>query len=382
MKKILILGAGFGGLETATSLGAALGDDHEITLIDKNDSFFVGFSKIDVLFGRRSEAEVRMRYADLRADNVRFVQAAVTAIDTHARVVATSVDRFSYDYLVVALGADLDPDATPGFRDSGGHEFYSMAGTVRLRPVVEAFHAGTLVIGALGPVYKCPPAPFEVAYQLHELYLEKGVRERIHLKIVIPGARPVGNPAAAEGLERLCAERGIELRAGSPIKSIDAPHRQVVLAGGTLGYDLFIGVPVHVPPPVVRASGLADQGFVAVSAASLETKVPNVYAVGDVTRIPVGEAAVPKAGAFAEDAARTVVSDILVKEGRAAETVKFRAQGTCYFELGGGLVGKIVADYFGGEKPKMALEGPSVEHHADKVAFETTRRARWFKQRS
>ena len=114
MKKILILGAGFGGLETATGLADVLGDGYEITLVDKNESFSVGFAKIDVLFGRRTEEQVRSRYADLRAANVRFVRADITAIDTDGKTVATSAGSFGWDYLVVALGADLDPDATPG----------------------------------------------------------------------------------------------------------------------------------------------------------------------------------------------------------------------------------------------------------------------------
>jgi len=379
VKKVLILGAGFGGLETATGLADVLGDGYEITLVDKNESFSVGFAKIDVLFGRRTEEQVRSRYADLRAANVRFVRADITAIDTDGKTVATSAGSFGWDYLVVALGADLDPDATPGFRDSGAHEFYSMAGAVRLRPVIEAFSSGTVVFGILGAPIKCPPAPHEVAYQLHERFVERGVRDRITMKMVIPGPRPVPNPAAAEALERLLAERDIELVPGTAIRSIDAAAKQVVHAGGALAYDLFIGVPVHVPPAVVRASALFDKGFVAVSTVNLETRVPDVYAVGDVTRLPAGENFVPKAGAFAEDAARTVVSDIALKEGRAAERLKFRAQGACYFEIGGGLVGKIAADYYGGEKPKMSVEGPSAALHLDKEDFEVSRRDRWFK---
>ena len=376
MKKILILGAGFGGLETATGLAAVLREGYEITLVDRNESFYVGFAKIDVLFGRRSEEQVRYRYADLRADNVRFVRASVSAIDTGARRVTTSAGELRFDYLVIALGSELDPGATPGYRESGGHEFYSMAGTVRLRPVLDAFAAGTVVFGVLGLPYACPPAPYEVAYQLHDLLAARGLRDNVAIKMVIPGARPVPNPFAAEALERLCSERGIELVAGSPITSIDAAGKQVIHANGSLAYDLFVGVPVHVPPAPVRA---LDKGFLSVSTDNLETDVRDVYAVGDVTRVPVGENLVPKAGAFAEDAAKTVVSDILLTEGRVAERLKFRAQGACYFEVGGGLVGKIVADYFGGEKPKMSVEGPSADLHLDKEAFEASRRRRWFK---
>lgn len=377
-KKILILGAGFGGLETASGLAAAARDAFEITLIDKSDSFFIGFSKIDVLFGRRTENEVRSLYRHLRADDVRFVQATITEIDTGAKMVTTTAGAFVYDYLVVALGADLAPSATPGFVESGAHEFYSMGGAVRLRPVIEQVTHGTVVIGILGAPYKCPPAPYEVAYQLHAHFVQRGVRDRITLKVVCPSPRPVPNPAVSAALERLLAERGIELVAGTAVSAIDAAGKAVVLDGRRLPYDLFIGVPVHVPPEVVRASPLGAKGFVPVSPANLETAIPGVYAVGDVSKVPAGDMAVPKAGAFAEDAARTVVSDILVREGLAAERVAFKARGACFFEIGGGEVARINADFLGGPAPVMTLDGPSRQWQADRDAFETSHRERWF----
>jgi sulfide:quinone oxidoreductase len=378
MKKILILGAGFGGLETATGLAEGMRDGYEITLIDKNDSFFVGFSKIDVLFGRRGERDVRSRYESLRAEGVRFVQASIGAIDTDGKQVTTSAGSFDYDYLVVALGADLDYDATSGFRESGAHEFYSMEGVVRLRPVLERLDNGTLVLGILGQPYKCPPAPYEVICQLHERFVEKGIREQVKLKMVIPGARPVPNPAIAGALEKLLSDRGIELTTDAPIRSIDAAARVVHAGNDRLAYDLFVGVPVHVPPAVVRESKLG-KGYVQPSLDNLETAVPNVYAVGDVTKLPAGEHAVPKAGAFAEDAARTVVSDILLKEGLTSERVKFEARGACYFETGGQQVGRIRAVFFGGDKPVQEVEEPAAELASDKERFEVSRRARWFR---
>jgi sulfide:quinone oxidoreductase len=380
-KKIVILGAGFGGLETATGLATVLRgrNDYDVTVIDKSDSFFVGFAKIDVLFGDRTEPEVRYRYANLRADGARFVQAAVTSIDTDAKQVATSAGSFGYDYLVVALGAELDYDATPGFRESGAHEFYSMSGALRLKPVIEAFSSGSLVLGILGLPYKCPPAPYEVACRFHDLFLRKGIRDRVTLTVVSPGARLVPSPNIADVLERLLAERGIEFMAGTPITAIDAARKQVVVGTNTVDYDCFIGVPVHVPPAVVRTSQLG-KGFVQASSVNLETSVPGVYAIGDVAKIPVGEdRVIPKGGGFAEDAARTVVSDILSKEGLVSSVARFRGKGSCYLDLGGGLVARIDNDYLSAEKPQNVLEGPTPNLRADRSDFDTSRRDRWFK---
>lgn len=380
MKRVVVLGAGFGGLEAATGLSAAGGGALEITLVDRSDSFFVGFTKIDVLFGHRSEAEVRSPYAELAAD-VRFVRETVTAIDVDQRAVNTSGATLPFDYLVVALGAELAPDATPGFVDSGGHEFYSMAGATRLRPVIEAFDAGTVLLAILGVPYKCPPAPYEVACQLHEAFDQRGVRDAITMKVAIPGARPVPNPGVAEALEGLLAERDVELLPGVAITSVDAERRTARAGELELAYDLLVGVPVHRPPAVVASSALAGPGgWARVNPRTLETAVPGVFAVGDVTAIQVGDKAVAKAGAFAERGARTVVAEILHREGLAAERLPFDGSGTCYFEVGGGLVARVDANFLGGDQPRTTFEGPSKELLADKLDFERSRRERWFRR--
>ena len=382
MKNILILGAGFGGLETATGLAEALagaGDDYAITLVDRNDAFFVGFSKIDVLFGRATARDVSYRYENLRAEGVRFVRDTITRIDTAGRIVETTDHTLPYDVLVVALGAELDHAAIPGFLESGGHEFYSMRGAEALEPVLRDFTAGRLVLGIFRTPYKCPPAPYEVACQLDELFRARGVRDAIELSMVIPGARPVPNPDVSDLLEARLAEHGVELLAGRPIESVDAAGRRVLIPDGAVDFDLFVGVPVHVPPAVIVASGLSDGGFLAVDQRTLETRVPDVYAVGDVTHIPVGDKVVPKAGAFAEDAARTVVSEILRREGLVADRVPFAARGACYADLGGGEVARLDADFLGGDTPSMTVEGPSRELRGDKERFASSRRDRWFR---
>ncbi len=380
MKRILILGAGFGGLEAATGLAERLDDGYEIVLVDRAGAFFIGFSKIDVLFGRATARDVSYPYEDLRAERVRFVRDTITEIDTAGRTVRTSRHTFAYDVLVVALGADLDPAAVPGFVESGGHEFYSMGGAEALAPVLRDFAAGRLVLGIFRTPYKCPPAPYEVACQLDEFFGARGVRDAVELAMVIPTARPVPNPDLSELLERQLAEHGVELLADHAIESIEAAERRIHTRQGPVEYDLFVGVPVHVPPTVVARSGLGrgDGGFVPVDWETLETAVPDVYAVGDVTTIPVGEKAVPKAGAFAENAARTVVSEILRREGVVDERVPFAAHGACYAELGDGKVAKVEANYLGGETPRSTVSGPSEALRDDKDRFAVSRRDRWF----
>jgi sulfide:quinone oxidoreductase len=166
-RRVLVLGAGFGGLELATTLSEEFGDAVEVTVIDESDSFVFGFSKLDVMFGRASAEAVRMPYERIAKPGVRVLRETVTAIDPEARRVTTDAGAHETEVLVVALGADYDFDATPGLAE-GGNEFYSVAGAERLAGIIPEFSSGHAVIGVCGAPFKCPPAPSECALLLDE----------------------------------------------------------------------------------------------------------------------------------------------------------------------------------------------------------------------
>src|SRR5262245_58883953 len=123
-QRVLVLGAGFGGLELTTILSEALGDSVDILLIDKSDSFVFGFSKLDVMFGRQAAPSVQHRYSEIKKPGVRFLKTVIRSIDPAAKRVTTDAGAFDADILVVALGADYDHGATPGLTEEGT-EFYS-----------------------------------------------------------------------------------------------------------------------------------------------------------------------------------------------------------------------------------------------------------------
>ncbi len=379
-QRILILGAGFGGLEAATSLREQLDDKHTITLIDRSDHFIIGFSKFEVLFGRRRAEEVKSYYVNLAPTGVRFVHDTITALSLEDRQVRTTAGAFGYDYLIVALGAELAPEATPGFA-AGGTEFYSLPGAERLYPVLNDFPGGTILLSILGPPYKCPPAPFEAAFQLHDFFGRLGRRDRVQITMLDPAPVPLPvAPGAAEEIRRRFAERDINLLSQHQVVALEPETRQARLADGRrLAYDLFIGVPLHQPPRVVRESALGQQGWIRVNQETLETAFPGVYAVGDVTHIPVGQGAVPKAGAFAESGARVVVQDIVRRITGRGAPARFEAVGTCFLEFGGGEVAQISANYLGQPQPQVALEGPSPDLRQGKARFEDDRLRRWFR---
>ena len=374
MKHVVILGAGFAGLELATRLSESAAGEVGVTLIDRNDSFSFGFSKLDILFGRKATADVLLPYADISREGIEFRQEQVISIDPEHRRVTTDAASYEADILVVALGADYDFAATPGFQE-GGVEYYSVAGAEQMRDVLVDFDSGKILVGILGHPFKCPPAPFEGALLLHDHFVERGLRDAVEIRTVGPMAAPVPiTREVSQSILQALTERHIEYVPNQHIAEIDPRNQEVRLAGGgSMPFDLFVGIPVHRVPQVVESSGLALDGWVPVEKANLATRFPDVYAVGDVTALPIA-----KAGVFAEAAARVVANDILARLRGSTLQQPYEGAGTCYIEFGGGMVGMVEANFFGGPAPTARLVGPSRQLAADKVAFAETRRKRWF----
>ena len=373
-RRVVVLGAGFGGLELSTLLSEAVGGDVDVTLIDKNDAFVFGYSKLDVMFGRATPQAVRLEYRDVVKPGVRVVQETITAIDPEARRVATDAGVHEADALVIALGADYDMEATPGLAE-GGNEFYTVDGAERLAPIVATFSEGHAIVGVCGAPYKCPPAPSECALLLDDELTARGVRDACRISFVIPFGTPVPpSPETSAALMTELAERDITVIPDRRISSLDAARSVAVLHDGTeLPFDLFLGVPKHRAPDVVIASGMTEDGYVPVDSATLKTRFPGVYAVGDVTT-----AGVPKAGVFAEGAARVVAQHLIAELAGGDPPGPYDGRGSCYIEFGHGRVGRVDIDFLSGPTRTGTFSAPSPDLVTEKENFGASRRARWF----
>jgi sulfide:quinone oxidoreductase len=375
-KHVLVLGAGFGGLELATRLSETIPDAVRVTLLDRNDAFYFGFSKLEVMLGRQSVEEIKVYYRDIAKNGVEFRQETVTGIDPAARRVTTDVGSYDADFIVVALGADYDMAATPGL-EAGGHEYYTLTGAERLRDALAGFDGGRVLVSVLGQPFKCPPAPFEGSFLLHEYFTQRGIRDSVQMSTTFPMQRPV--PVTGEVSQMFrdgLAMRGIEELPQCLVTGIDPATRIAQLASGeTLPYDLFVGIPVHRAPNVLAGSGLLVNGWVPVDQDNLRTRFPGVYALGDVC---TGPRTVPKAGIFAESAALVVADEIAAAVSDAEPPPPFEASGICYAEFGAGLVGKVEVSFLRGEGPEAQRYDPSREYALEKQQFGATRRARWF----
>jgi len=370
--RVLVLGAGFGGMELATSLSEALGDQVSVTLIDRSDHFIFGFSKLDVMFGRMTPEAIRLPYRAFTKPGVEFRQETIVSIDPARKRAVTDRGEYEGDVLVVALGADLDPDATPGLT-THGYEYYSEAGAERARGAIAEFNGGHVIVGVVSPQYKCPPAPSETALLMHDFLLERGLRDRSTITLVtpFPSPLPVSPEVGATILSEL-TERGIGFIPGARITGID--QSSLSLADGrALPVDLVLGVPLHVAPPVVVEAGLTENGWIPTDKYTLQTRFPGVYAFGDVASVGV-----PRAGIFSEGQAKIVAAQIIAEFRSGTSSEQYQGAGQCYIEFGRGTVGKVDVNFLGGPSTTAEIHLPSEALTLEKQYFGSSRRARWF----
>ncbi|GAA1983459.1 FAD/NAD(P)-binding oxidoreductase [Microbacterium pumilum] len=372
-KRVLVLGAGFGGLEATSILAEEFDGDLEIVLIDSTEGFVFGFSKLDVMFARTSADRVLHRYSDIAKPGVTFVRAEITAIDAVAKHVETTGGAFDGDFLVIALGADYDISGTPGLAEAG-HEFYSEAGAFALRDILASFEGGDVVIGITSGPFKCPPAPSETALMLDAMLRDRGIRDSSTISLVMPFPRPIPpSPDASSALLATFEERDIAWHPDTSVRSLDADERVAHLGdGSTLPFDLYLGVPVHRVPAVIESAGLTVDGWIPVDSRTLETSWPDVYAVGDCAAVGT-----PRAGVFAERQAATAARRIAARVRGDSEDSLYDGRGVCYVEFGGDEIGIVEVAFFDG-RPRGSFEGPSLDLAAQKHEFGVSRIRRWF----
>jgi sulfide:quinone oxidoreductase len=377
MKRVLILGGGFGGIATARRLKQKLAPNDEVILVDKRNHFMVGFRKSWALVGESSLEEGQRPLDGLTNVGVRVMRDPVTRIDPQARAATMGDQRIDADALVVALGAELVPNAVPGFQE---HSFnvYAPQDIPRAAQALDEFQGGRLVIGIFGAPYKCPPAPFEMALLINDKLKAKGIKANIEVFSPQPMSLPILGQAGCDMIESRLADHGITFYPNHKATSIEAG--EVVFANKRLPFDLLLGVPPHKPPAVVRESGLVGEtGWVDVNKHTLETSFEGVYAIGDVVQLMLANGKpLPKAGLFAEQMGETVAERIASAFAGETPAATFKGEGGCYLEVGGGKAMMVRGNFLAEPEPEVMLTEATTEYLNEKRAFETQRLMEWF----
>lgn len=380
MSTIVILGAGVGGIVTANELRHRLPRHHDIVLVEKDMVHSFAPSFLWVMTGDRRPQEITRPLHSLVRSGVSVVNADVTGIHPAERRVATSGGTIAYDYLVIALGAELAPGRVSGLQSSA-YSFYSLSEAIRLRDALLSFRAGTVVMMVAALPYKCPGAPHEGAMLIADHFRKRGLRNQvdIHLYTPEPQPMPVAGPQLGESVRGMLASKGIELHPLHKLVSVDSEHRLLLFDGkDRVSYDLLVAIPPHRAPGFLRDAGLTNEaGWVPVDRSTLETQTENVFAIGDVTAISIPgrwkadvPMNLPKAGVFVHTQAEIVAKRIVDRIAGRTSDATFCGAGYCMLEAGEGMAGFASGDFFAEPAPKLQLRKIGKAWHLGKVLFE------------
>lgn len=377
MKRVLILGGGFGGIATAHRLKQRLGDNVEVVLVDRRPYFMVGFRKSWALVGE-SPLEAGQKPIDsLSRIGVEVRRATIEAIHPQERAATVDGEKIQADALVVALGAELNPSAVPGFAEYA-YNVYDPDDIPRAEQALNDFKGGRMVIGIFGAPYKCPPAPLEMALLIQEKFKKSGVQAAIEVFTPQPVTLPILSQASCDAVDGRLLEHGIHSYGNH--KALRVEPGEVVFEKRRIGFDLLLGIPPHRAPSVVRESGLTgESGWIDIQARTCETSWEGVYAIGDSTQIVLAnKKTLPKAGLFAEMMGETVAERLADTFKGREPTAQFSGEGGCYFEVGQGEAMMIKGNFLSEPAPTVELTEPSKAYYDEKVRFETDRWASWF----
>ncbi|HET6821599.1 MAG TPA: FAD/NAD(P)-binding oxidoreductase [Anaerolineales bacterium] len=377
MKRVLILGGGFGGIATARRLKQKLDEKDEVILVDRRETFMVGFRKTWALTGQSTLEEGQRPLDSLTSLGVRVMRDPVTRIDPTARTAWMGDQRLSADALVIALGAELAPDAIPGFEEYA-HNVYDPREIPRAAQALNEFQGGNLLIGIFGIPYKCPPAPYEMALLIRETLQVRGVKANVEVFTPQPVSMPLLGQVGCDIIEGRLADHGITFLPNRKAAAVEPG--EVVFANERRRFDLLFGIPPHRPPAVVRESGLVgESGWVSVNSRTLETQFPGVYAIGDVVQIAMANGKpLPKAGVFAEAMGETVADRVAAEFAGQEPEATFQGEGGCYLEVGNGQAMMVTGHFMAVPDPEISLTEASAQHLEEKRAFEAQRLQAWF----
>lgn len=380
-KRVLVLGAGIAGTAAVDALRSLLPATHEVVLIEKAQEHVFAPSLLWLAVGRRSRRQITRPMGRMARRGVRLMAGTVEKIDARSKAVVVDGKAIEGDALVVALGADYNPKSIPGLQD-GGHNLYSLEGADSLRNALSSFESGTISIVTAAPAYKCPAAPYEAAMLIERHLRERGIRKRVQVEFwaAEPGPMGVAGHAVSAAVRALVEERGIAYRPAKQIREVDAAARRLTFIDGSqASYDILAYVPPHVAPAVVREAGLVDaSGWISVDRLTMATTHAGVYAVGDVTSIPLSLGKpLPKAGTFAERQGRVAAVNIVHQLTARGRPMSFSGHGECLVETGAAKAAYGGGNFYGEPLPQIALKRPALFWHLAKILVERRWLRRW-----
>jgi sulfide:quinone oxidoreductase len=383
MSTVVILGGGTGGVVCANVLGKTLGKGHRVVLVDRKDSHVFMGSYPLLMINKRKAEDITRKLENLAKKGVEFIHSEVKKVLTEQSAVQTDSGYIEYDYLIISLGAEHHPETVPGFAE-GAYNIYNFDDVIRLGSHLKTIRGGKIVLFISSLPIICPSAPYEIVFLLDEYFRERGIRDKVELSLVTPEQSPfpLAGPRVGASFRRMLQERRIGLTTNARVLTLDPSSKTLALDQGiNVQADLFLGIPSHWGPTVMRSTGLVEEGgWLEVDPYTLETKRKNVFAIGDATglRLPVMNVFAPKAGIFAHYQAEVVSRNIaLLIKGEKAR-FRYTAKGLCIMNTGFGRARYSTVRYFTKPKPFITLLRPARWAYWAKLAFEKYWLTRFF----
>lgn len=381
-KTVLILGGGVGGVVAATRLRQRLPREYRVVLVEREPEFIFQSAFLRLMMGQRSRAAISRPLANLEKRGIEVVRGEVEAIDPAKRAARVNGRELTGDYLVLALGAELAADVVPGLAEAGIN-LYTPEGATRLNEARQAFHAGRIAVLVCATPFKCPAAPYEAAMLLDADFRRRGLRDAVAIDMYTPEPGPMGaaGPEISRQVRQMVEAKGIGYRPEHAVAGVDASIKQLRFTNGaTADFDLLAYVPPHRAPCCAREAGLcAAGGWIEVDRATLATRFPGVYAIGDAVGISLSTGKpLPKAAVFAQAQAETVARNIADQiEGRPAAN-RFDGHGACFLEVGDGRAGFGSGNFYAEPAPAITMKPPGRLMHWAKAAYEKYWLYKWF----
>jgi sulfide:quinone oxidoreductase len=379
---ILVLGGGVGGLVTANTLRKLLPRQHRVVLVEREAQHLFTPSLLWLMTGDRRADRIVRPLERLERKGIEVIRGEIERIEPEERRVVVNGKTLQGDYVIVSLGAELAPETIPGLAEAG-HNFYTLAGAETLRDALRGFRSGRLAVLTATPAYKCPAAPYEAAMLLEYDCRRRGVRSQVQIDLYAaePGPLGVAGPVVSAGVRQMVEQKGIAYHPEHQVTAVDAGARRIAFANGaSAAFDLLAYVPPHRAPRVVREAGLVgESGWVPVDRHTLETRYPGVFAIGDVTGIPLklGKP-LPKAGVFAHYQGEVVAQNIAHAITGKGRPVRFDGNGECFIETGDRKAGLGRGNFYAEPTPQIALKAVGYRWHFGKVLFEKNWLRKWF----
>jgi len=375
---VVILGGGFGGLSSANELRNTLSSSQvKITVIDKKDWFMVGFTKLWIINGTRTFENSFGSLNELSKKEINFIKEEILEINSQNKTIKTNSQNIEFDFLIISTGAVLAPQKIPGLVENG-FNLYDHEQLLEIRDKLESIESGKIAISIMGMPYKCPPAPFEASLLIDSMLRKRGVRNSVQIDFYSPApiTLPAAGPEVSKKILELVNSEKITFHNSCKIKSVES--KKLIFENSEADFDILLAIPPHIAPKIIYDSDLAKEpGFIPIDR-DCKTSFENIFAIGDVTVLAVGEKlVVPKAGVFAEGEGIIVAKNIISKIQSKKEIELFDGKGGCFIESGKDTAAVIEVDMFSDSKPSTKLSELTTDNLSKKQEFEKERLSKW-----